>query len=74
MNNTIDERRKLAIEAAKGRLLEETIEDFDGLRQKVYSSSGVSMYGVNHELDRLTIELLKVVELKKIASILAEKE
>lgn len=71
MNNIIEERKRLVIEATRGKLMEETVDDFISLTHKV---EGKFYSEVSEERDRLTIELLKVVELKKIASILVENE
>lgn len=54
-------------------LMAHTINDFDAL-QDMLNFNQVFKTENEEELDRLTVELLKVVELKKIASILAEKE
>lgn len=71
MNNIMEERKRLAIEATKRRLMEESTDDFQELRRE---APRLFWAENEDELDRLTVELLKVVELKKIAIILAEKE
>lgn len=53
--------------------VEQTLGDFSELRDVIKRYS-YAEGGNPKELDHLTVELLKVVELKKIVSILAEKE
>lgn len=53
--------------------VDQTLTDFSELRDVLERYSCAEEFDPK-ELDRLAVELLKVVELKKIASILAEKE
>lgn len=55
-------------------LMEEVREDFGTMWEIANIFATTFNTEDCNELDRLTVELLKVVELKKIASILAEKE
>lgn len=54
--------------------MEEVLEDFTAMWETANIFTKTFNTEDNNELDHLTVELLKVVELKKIASILAEKE
>lgn len=67
MEHVEKERERQAIEKM---CVEDTINNFENLQQTV--KDGVNL--TNKDFDLLVVELLKVIELKKIASILAEKE
>lgn len=66
-------RVKEVQQAYHSNKVDQTLTEFSELRDILERYSYTST-GNSEELDRLTVELLKVVELKKIASILAEKE
>ncbi|UYO63428.1 hypothetical protein LNN31_03005 [Acetobacterium wieringae] len=71
----IQKIRKQAQADARNNNINETLWEFEFLHGKLNDMLCGSSVDVNYDkLDRLTAELLKVVELKKIASILAEKE
>lgn len=70
----IQEIRKQAQIDARNKNIEAVLEDIKELRNQLYNSDTKLHFETPESFDRLTVELLKIVELKKIASILAEKE
>ncbi|MBU4540219.1 MAG: hypothetical protein KJ774_03220 [Firmicutes bacterium] len=74
--STINEMKKLAKEERVKKLMKEVLDDFCDM-SIVADGKFIASEGGNDdnfkEVDRLTVELLKVVELKKIATILAER-
>lgn len=70
MNNIMD------IAFSDESIEEATCREFKALQAEIcrWDLFGAQADQDVSELDRLTVELLKVVELKKIAGILAEKE
>lgn len=70
----MQEKRNQAQTVARNKNIEAVLDDFEEMRNQICNGGVQFHFETPESFDHLTVELLKVEELKKIASILAEKE